>query len=150
MSSKRTDGAGAARLASRVLRRTSPPIMTVAWATGWPWLIVCASGWGLTVTVTGVPGQAVTLTPAAATAAGPAPHALDTFPQDGAGPDDLGVFQVPADAAEEVPRDGNHAAERAGPAGGGPHAEYHADDHDLAFGDRPDGGEGQAPARLRG
>ena len=77
MSRQRTDGAGAARLASRVMRRTSPPIMTVAWATGWPALTACASGRGLTVTVTGVPGQAVTLTPAAATAAGPAPHALE-------------------------------------------------------------------------
>ena len=33
------------------------------------------------MTVTGVPGQAVTLTPVAATAAGPAVHALDTFPR---------------------------------------------------------------------
>ena len=31
--------------------------------------------------VTGVPGQAITLTPATATAAGPAVHALDTLPR---------------------------------------------------------------------
>jgi hypothetical protein len=44
---------------------TSPPIVTVAWATGWPRLIACPSGRGVTVIVTGVPGQAVTLTPEA-------------------------------------------------------------------------------------
>jgi hypothetical protein len=122
----------------------------VTWATGWPRLTARPSGRGLTVTVTGVPGQAVTLTPVAATAAGPAVRALDTLPQDGAGPDDLDVLQVPADTAQEVLGGGNHGAELARPGRGGPHAEYHADDHDLAFGDRPDGGEGQAPARLRG
>src|SRR5216684_4839849 len=61
--------------------RTSLPTVTVARATGWPWLIACPSGRGVTVIVTGVPGQAVTLTPVAATAAGPAPHALDTRPR---------------------------------------------------------------------
>jgi hypothetical protein len=61
--------------------RTSPPIVTVAWATGWPRVIACPSGRGLTVIVTGVPGQAVTLTPVAATATGPAVHALDALPR---------------------------------------------------------------------
>jgi hypothetical protein len=75
--SQRTEGAGAAWLASRVMWLTSLPIVTVAWATGWPWLIACASGRGLTVTVTGVPGQAVTLTPVAATAAGPAVQRIE-------------------------------------------------------------------------
>ena len=75
-----TDGADTAWLASRVTWCTSLPIVTVAWATGCPWLIACASGRGVTVTVTGVPGQAVTATPVAATAAGPAVHALDTLP----------------------------------------------------------------------
>jgi hypothetical protein len=42
--------------------RTSPPIVTVARATGWPRLIARPNGRGLTVIVTGVPGQAVTLT----------------------------------------------------------------------------------------
>jgi hypothetical protein len=55
--------------------------VTVAWATGWPRLIACPSGRGLTVIVTGVPGQAVTLTPVATTATGPAVHALDTRPR---------------------------------------------------------------------
>ena len=81
VSSQRTDGAGAAWLASRVMWLTLVPIMTVAWATGWPWLIACARGRGVTVTVTGVPGQAVTAPPVAATAAGPAVHALDTRPR---------------------------------------------------------------------
>src|SRR5437867_943376 len=72
-----------------------------------------------------------------------------TRPQDSAGPDDPGVDHVPADAAEQVPGDGNHPAELAGPGRGGWHAEYHADDHDLAARHRPDRGEGQPPA-LRG
>jgi hypothetical protein len=42
-------------------------------------LTECPSGRGLTVTVTGVPGQAITLTPVAATAASPAIHPLDTL-----------------------------------------------------------------------
>ena len=81
MSRQRTDGAGAAWLASRVMWRTWLPTVTAAWATGWPWLIACPSGRGVTVTVTGVPGQAVTAIPVAATAAGPAVHALDTRPR---------------------------------------------------------------------
>jgi len=68
-------------MATRVMWRTSPPIVTVARATGWPALIACPSGRGLTVTGTGVPGQAVTLTPLAATAADPAAQALDTPPR---------------------------------------------------------------------
>ena len=68
--------------------RTSPPIATVARATGWPRVIACPSGRGLTVTVTGVPGQAVTLTPVAATAAGPAAQCAGQVPQDSARPDD--------------------------------------------------------------
>src|SRR5207237_10196417 len=73
--------AAAAGGGRQVMGGSSPPVGTVAWAPGWPALMACASGRGLTVTVTGVPGQAVTLTPVAATAAGPAPHALDTFPR---------------------------------------------------------------------
>ena len=68
-------------LASRVILLAWLPTVMVAWATGWPWLIACASGRGVTVTVTGVPGQPVTLTPVAATAAGPAVHALDILPR---------------------------------------------------------------------
>jgi hypothetical protein len=56
VSSQPADGAAAVWLASRVMWRTSAPIVTVAWATGWPAVIACASRRGLTVTVTGVPG----------------------------------------------------------------------------------------------
>src|SRR6266550_1884220 len=80
VSRQRTGGAGTARLATRVMWPTSPPIVTVAWATSWPRVIACPSGRAVTVIVTGAPGQAVTLTPVAATAAGPAVHALDTPP----------------------------------------------------------------------
>lgn len=46
---------------------------------GLAWLIACPSGRGVTVMVTGVPVHAVTGIPVAATAAGPAVHALDTL-----------------------------------------------------------------------
>jgi len=49
VSSQPTDGPAAAWLASRVMWRTSAPIVTMAWATGWPAVIACASGRGLTV-----------------------------------------------------------------------------------------------------
>ena len=58
--------------------RTSPPIVTAAWATGWPWLIACPSGRGVTVTVTGVPGQALNLW-----AAHPPPPFGQVIPKDG-------------------------------------------------------------------
>src|SRR5260370_20346822 len=96
VSSQSTDGAGAARLASRVMRLTWPPMVTVAWATGWPRRIACPSGRGVTVTVTGVPGQAGTLTPVAATAAGPAAHALATLPRTAPAPTTWTWFKPPA------------------------------------------------------
>jgi hypothetical protein len=91
VSSQPIDGAGTARLATRVMWCTSPPIVTVAWATGWPWRIACPSRRGVTVIVTGVPGQAVTLTPVAAIAAGPAVQALArSVPRDLRRPGDAG------------------------------------------------------------
>ena len=44
---------GAAWLASRVILLTWLPTVTVAQATGWPWLIAFASGRDVTVIVTG-------------------------------------------------------------------------------------------------
>src|SRR5207244_12101222 len=49
--------------------------------TGWPWRMRGRGGGGVTGTVTGAPGQGVTLTPVAPTAAGPAVHAPDTLPR---------------------------------------------------------------------
>ena len=66
-------------------------------------------------------------------------------PKDRAGPDDLGVFQVPADAREEVLGGGNNAAELAGLGGGCPHAEHDADDGDRTARDYPDGSKARHP-----
>jgi hypothetical protein len=129
--------------------RTSPPIVTVAWATGWPWLIACPSGRSVTVIVTGVPGPGGHADPGGRDRGRPGGPRAGHAAQDGAGPDDLGVFQVAADAAEQVLGGGNHPAEFAGLGRGGPHAEHHADDRDRAARHRPDRSEGQAPARLR-
>ena len=126
--SQRIDGAGAAWLTSRVIWPTLAADGDGRPGDGLALADRVAERAGCHLTVTGVPGQPVTLTPPAATAAGPAVHALDTLPQDRAGPDDLGVFQLPADAAEEVLGGGNHAAQRTGLGGGWPHAEHDADD----------------------
>ena len=58
--------------------RSAPPARQPV--AGRPWLIACVSGRNVIVTVTGVPGQPVTRSPVAATAAGPAVQALDTLP----------------------------------------------------------------------
>jgi len=53
-------------------------------------------------------------------------------------------------ASGGMPRtSGRPGGEIAGLGGGRLHAEHDADDRDRAAGDRPDRGEGQAPARLR-